>query len=218
MVCCFFFVTFACLAFVGNACLHICCNNIKTYYMTKKLIRSIAIMLFGLVLVFLSDGMVTVLIRLVGAAFFLPALVSIINLYVSRAESKIVSKVLISIIDVGSMAFGVWLMVSPSHFETVFVKLLAVMLLVFALYQIVVIVSAQRHTIIPVQMYIAPLLLVVAAIILFAVEFSSLSTISVIFGLSAFVAGLSDLILTIKLKDTDGKRLSSVKSGQIQKY
>ena len=186
--------------------------------MGKKLIRSISIMLFGLVLVILSDGAMTVLIRLVGAAFFLPALVSIINLYVSRAESKMISKVLISIIDVGSMAFGIWLMVSPGHFENVFVKLLAVMLLVFAVYQVVVIMSAQRHSIVPAQMYIAPLLLVIAGILLFAVDFSSLSTISIIFGLSAVVAGVSDMLLTMRLKDTKGKRISSSRGGEIQKY
>lgn len=186
--------------------------------MKKNLIRSISIMLFGLILVFLSDGAMTLLIRLVGAAFFLPALVSIINLYVSRAESKMISKVLISIIDVGSMAFGVWLMVAPGHFENVFVKLLAIMLLVFAVYQVVLMMSAQRTAIIPVQMYIAPLVLVVAAIMLFAVKFSSLSTISIIFGLSAVVAGVTDLLLSMKLKDSKGKKIGSSKGGELQKY
>ena len=50
--------------------------------MTNNVIRSVAIMLLGLVLIFMSDGAMALLIRLIGAAFFLPALVSIINLYV----------------------------------------------------------------------------------------------------------------------------------------
>jgi uncharacterized membrane protein HdeD (DUF308 family) len=98
------------------------------------------------------------------------------------------------------------------------VKLLAVMLLVFAVYQVVVIMSAQRHSIVPAQMYIAPLLLVIAGILLFAVDFSSLSTISIIFGLSAVVAGVSDMLLTMRLKDAKGKRISSSRGGEIQKY
>ncbi|MBQ5895764.1 MAG: DUF308 domain-containing protein [Bacteroidaceae bacterium] len=186
--------------------------------MTKKLIRSVSIMLFGLVLVFLTADAVGWFIRLVGAAFFLPALVSIINLYVSRAESKMISKVLISIINVGCMAFGIWLMADPDYFQVVFVKLLAVMLLAFAVYQVVVMMAAQRHTVIPVYLYIAPLLLVVSAVLLFAVEFSSLSTVAVIFGLSAVVAGISDLLITLTLKDADSKKLESSKGGAVQKY
>jgi uncharacterized membrane protein HdeD (DUF308 family) len=175
-------------------------------------------MLTGLLLIFCSDSVVGWLIRIVGVAFFLPALVSAINIYITRAQGEILPKVLISIIDVGSMAFGIWLMVSPGHFENVFVKLLAVMLLVFAVYQVVVIMSAQRHSIVPAQMYIAPLLLVIAGILLFAVDFSSLSTISIIFGLSAVVAGVSDMLLTMRLKDAKGKRISSSRGGEIQKY
>ena len=89
--------------------------------MLNNVIRSIAIMLIGLVLIFMSDSAMILLVRLTGAAFFLPALVSIINLYVSRSESGVIPKVLISVIDVGSMAFGVWLMMAPDLFQDVFV-------------------------------------------------------------------------------------------------
>lgn len=186
--------------------------------MTNNVIRSVAIMLIGLVLIFMSESAMAMLIRIVGAAFFLPALVSIINLYVSRSESGIIPKVLISVIDVGSMAFGVWLMVAPAHFENVFVKLLALILLVFAVYQVIMIISAQRYSMVPMQMYIAPLLLVVAAIVLFSVSISSSSTISIIFGVSAVVSGVSDLLICLKLREGNARRLSSGKSGAIRKY
>lgn len=180
-------------------------------------IRSMVVMLIGLLLLFLSDSAMPLLIRIVGAAFFLPALVSVIHVYVSRAESKIVSKLLITIIDVGSMAFGVWLMVAPANFENVFVKLLAVALLVFAVFQIVTIASAQRFMIISMLMYITPLLLVVAAIILFAVTIESLETVSMIFGTSAVISGLSDLFIYLKLKAAKHKGIST-KDNPVQKY
>lgn len=186
--------------------------------MTNNVIRSVAIMLIGLVLIFMSDSAMTMLIRIVGAAFFLPALVSIINLYVSRSESGIVPKVLISVIDVGSMAFGVWLMAAPSHFESVFVKLLALILLVFAVYQVIMIVSAQRYSLVPAAMYIAPLLLVVAAVVLLSVSIDSSSTISIIFGISALVSGISDLLICLKLREGNARRLSSGKGNAVQKY
>lgn len=186
--------------------------------MTNNVIRSVAIMLLGLVLIFMSEGAMALLIRLIGAAFFLPALVSIINLYVSRSESGIVPKVLISIIDVGSMAFGVWLMVAPAHFEAVFMKLLAIMLLVFAVYQVIMIVSAQRYSVIPMPMYIAPLVLIVLAVILFSVKISSVSTSSILFGLCAVISGVSDLLISLKLKSRSSRMIGSSGNGAIQKY
>ena len=92
--------------------------------MTNGLVRSIVVMLTGLLLIFCSDSVVGWLIRIVGVAFFLPALVSAINIYITRAQGEMFPKVLITIIDVGSMAFGLWLMVAPASFETLFVKIL----------------------------------------------------------------------------------------------
>ena len=187
--------------------------------MTKNVIRSIVVMLLGLVLIFMSEKAMSLLIRIVGVAFFLPALVSIVNLYVSRAESGIISKVLISIIDIGSMAFGVWLMVAPGHFEDVFMKLLAILLIIFAVYQLIMIVSAQRYSVVPFAMYIAPLVLIVFAVILFSVKMSSVSTTSILFGVCALIAGVSDLLILLKLKENTSKMIGSSRNvGAIQKY
>lgn len=184
--------------------------------MRNNVIRSIAIMLIGLLLIFMSDSGLELLIRVVGAAFFLPAMVSVINIYISRAQSGIVPKVVISVIDVGSMAFGVWLMAAPSHFQGVFVKLLAIVLLIFAIYQVVMIVSAQRYSMVPMQMYIAPLVLIVVAIIMLTVSFR-ISTMSIIFGACAFISGLSDMLIAFKFKATSPRGLMRAQRGDVQK-
>ena len=187
--------------------------------MAKSIIRSVSVMLLGLVMIFINESAIEMLVRVVGAAFFLPALVSIINLYVSRADSGIISKVLISVIDAGSMAFGVWLMVAPLHFQGMFLKLLAILLVAFAIYQLIVIVSAQRYSVVPLPMYIAPLVLIVFSVILFSIKISSVSTTSILFGVCALIAGISDLLILFKLKGgSNNKMIVSSKSGAIQKY
>lgn len=168
--------------------------------MTNGVIRSVVIMLIGLLLIFLNVDGTRLLIRVLGVAFFLPALVSMINLYISRAQGKMLSKVLISVINVGSMAFGLWLMVAPTAFEGMFVKLMAALLLLFAVYQVVVIAMEQRNQVVPIWMFIAPLLLVVAAILLLSLQFDSLKTLSIIFGVMALVSGISDLVILLRLK------------------
>ena len=185
--------------------------------MLNNVIRSIAIMLIGLVLIFMSDSAMILLVRLTGAAFFLPALVSIINLYVSRSESGAIPKVLISVIDVGSMAFGVWLMMAPGHFQDVFVKLLAIVLLVFAIYQVIMIVTAQKYSIVPALMFVAPLLIIVVSIVLLSVKFESASTTSVVFGICTAFSGLSDLLISLKLKNAPDKNPQIGNNGNLQK-
>ena len=108
--------------------------------MVNNVVRSIAVMLVGCLLVFMSESAISLLTRIVGAVFFLPALVSLVNLYVSRKDAALLPKVLISVIDIGSMAFGIWIMVVPATFQSVFVKLLAVILLIYAVYQVVMLV------------------------------------------------------------------------------
>lgn len=185
--------------------------------MVNNVIRSIAIMLIGLVLIFMSDSAMTLLVRLTGAAFFLPALVSIINLYVSRSENGLIPKVLISVIDVGSMAFGAWLMAAPDHFQAVFVKLLAVVLIVFAVYQVIMIISAQKYSVVPALMFVAPLLIIVVSIVMLSVSFESSSTTSIVFGICTAFSGLSDLLISLKLKNAPDKNPLIGENGELQK-
>ncbi len=180
----------------------------NTKSMANNVIRSLATMLIGLLMIFVSDSALPIIIRISGAAFFLPALVSIITVYVSRKESSVIPKVLITIIDVGSMAFGVWLIADPVNFVDLFTILLGVILILFALFQVVMIVTAQKHSIVPLSLLAIPLLLVVAGIIIMTDPFDASSTTSVVFGICAALAGLSDLLISLKI----GKGMKAVES------
>ncbi len=175
--------------------------SLNSKSMTNNVIRSIIIMLIGLLMIFVNDRALSLIIMIAGAGFFLPALVSLISVYVSKKEesSSVVPKVLITIIDVGSMAFGVWLMVDPMNFIDLFTVLLGIILLLFALLQLVMIVSARKNSVVTMPMFVVPLLLVVAAVIILSNPFEAESTISVVLGICAFVAGISDLLLSIKI-------------------
>lgn len=187
----------------------------NTTSMANNVIRSMATMLIGLLMIFVSESSMSIIIRISGAAFFLPALVSIITLYVSNKESSVIPKVLISVIDVGSMAFGVWLIADPMNFENLFTILLGVILILFALFQVVMIVSAQKYAVVSMYLLAVPLLLVVAGIIIMTNPFDVSSTTSIVFGISAFFAGVSDLFISLKV----GKvaKAVEVKGGDIVK-
>ncbi|MDO5461090.1 MAG: DUF308 domain-containing protein [Bacteroidales bacterium] len=165
--------------------------------MLNKVVRSMATMLVGFLLVFLPESAMGLIIRVVGAAFFLPALISAIRLYMSRNQVDTMRLIAIAVIDLGSMVFGVWLMVAPTTFAELFITLLGIALLVFAVFQVFVVYSAQKYRPMHWGFLITPFLLAVAAIIVLANPFGTLEAVSVMLGICAIVSGLSDLVISI---------------------
>lgn len=190
----------------------------KSNPVVNGIIRGLAIMLVGLLLMFMSDSAMPLLIRVTGAVFFLPALVSMVNLYITRGETAMLPKILISLINIGCMAFGLWLMILPETFMNLFTTLLAVLLFVFALYQVIVLVAAHRRMQVSWGMIVAPLLLIVASIIMFTVSFDDAATVSVVFGICAVVAGLSDIVISLSVrKKAVNELVGQQKGGELQK-
>ncbi len=168
--------------------------------MGNSVIRSVAIIVIGLLLIFWSESVAGLFIRVVGATFFLPALVSIVRVMKSAADEGTFSKTLVSIVDVGSMAFGLWLMIAPASFEILFVKLIAALMLLFALYQAFMILFALKAASLSAWLLVMPLALVVAAVLLFTLNVRPLEILSVVFGAVAIVSGIMDLVLTFRLR------------------
>ena len=190
----------------------------KSNPVVNGIIRGLAIMLVGLLLMFMSDSAMPLLIRVTGAVFFLPALVSMVNLYITRGETAMLPKILISLINIGCMAFGLWLMILPETIMNLFTTLLAVLLFVFALYQVIVLVAAHRRMQVSWGMIVAPLLLIVASVIMFTVSFDDAATVSIVFGICAVVAGLSDIVISLSVRKKAVNELAGQqKGGELQK-
>lgn len=163
--------------------------------MIINITRSLFAVLVGVLLIILKDSAMPFLVRLLGLAFLFPALVSVINLFMTRKGAALFPLVMISIIDVGSIAFGVWLLVSPMTFLGLLAVILAVVLLGFSLFQIYSVVSVRRSLRSAWGLLVTPLLLAVASIVVLANPFGTIATVSVILGACAVVAGLSDIVI-----------------------
>ena len=165
--------------------------------MLNSVIRSVAMVLVGLLLLLMDNGAVILLVRLLGVAFFLPALVSVVNVWLSRAEGGLSSKMIVALVGVGSMAFGVVLIARPVLFEEIFVKLLALLLLLVAVYQMMVLLQVRRKMSVGKVLFVVPLLLVVVAIVLLAVEFGNFSVTPMTYGVCALVAAFWDIVVSL---------------------
>ena len=171
--------------------------------MSTGVVRSIVVMLVGIMFMFWSESVANMFIRALGVAFFLPAFVSIVRLYVSNVQQGTLSKLLVSTVDVGSMAFGLWLIISPAGFETMVVKLLAVIAVVFAVFQIVMVFAARRSFALSAWTLLVPVLLLVGGVLLFTSSFRPLRALSVMFGIVTVLSGIFDLVMSLKLGRAD---------------
>jgi uncharacterized membrane protein HdeD (DUF308 family) len=169
------------------------------FIMSTGVVRSIVVMLVGIMFMFWSESVANMFIRALGVAFFLPAFVSIVRLYVSNVQQGTLSKLLVSTVDVGSMAFGLWLIILPAGFETMVVKLLAVIALIFALFQIFMVFAARRSFALSAWTLLVPALLLVGGVLLFTSSFRPLKALSVMFGIVAVLSGIFDLVISLKL-------------------
>ena len=153
--------------------------------MKNSLLRSFAMVLVGVLLVFMNSDAVLFLVRIIGVACLVPALVSGIDIFVNRRTCMASRDVAIAVLDVACMAFGLWLI------------LLAVALLLFALTQLYRLFVVNK--IVPVHWgyVIVPFILVVVAITALAIPGRTASFITVMIGMGAVASGVSEIVISL---------------------
>ena len=166
--------------------------------MSTGVVRSVVVMLVGVMFIFWSESVANLFIRFLGFAFFLPAFVSMVRVLLAGAQVGTLAKTLVSVVDVGSMAFGLWLIVAPAGFETMVVKFLAVVALLFAVFQVYMVFVSHRKFALSWWTLLLPLLMVVGSVLLLNSPLRPLRVLSVLFGVVVFLSGLFDLVLSLK--------------------
>ena len=165
--------------------------------MINDLLRGVLVTLVGVLLISLSESAMPFLVRLLGVVFFLPASFSLLNLYMARKKYAAFPKYVMSVINIGSVVFGVLLMLFPVSFLEFFVILLALALLGFSLFQLFVVLSLFWSQKTGLGLLVVPLLLTVVSIIVLLNPFDVISTASVIIGVCLVVSGVSDIVISI---------------------
>lgn len=168
--------------------------------MNGNVIRGLLVTLVGVLLISLSESAMPFLVRLLGLAFFLPALVSLVNLYAKRKGVALIPMFAMSVINIGSALLGIWLFMFPRTFLEFFVIMLALILLCMSLLQMYMVVSSSLPGRKKWGLLVTPLFLSVMSIVLLFKPFAAVSTVSIIIGICLAVSGLSDVIIMLLAK------------------
>lgn len=161
--------------------------------MNYSLIRILFALVIGLVLVLWPNTAASYIVITIGVAFLIPGVISLFSFF-GRKRSEHEPAPRFPIEGIGSLLFGLWLIVMPEFFADVLMFLLGFILIMGGVQQIASLSMARRWTPVPGIFYLVPSLILIAGVIALFNPTGVRSTAFIIIGISSLVYSLSELI------------------------
>lgn len=162
-----------------------------------SLIRILFALIIGLVLVIWPDAAVNYILITIGVAFFVPGIISLWSYFASKTKNN-ERPLRFPIEGVGSVLFGLWLIIMPEFFADVLMFLLGFIIVMGGVQQIASLLLARRWVIVPNAFYIVPSLILIAGIIALFNPTGVRNTAFMIIGITGLIYSISELINWIK--------------------
>lgn len=175
---------------------------------------SLCALVIGILLVIWPGVAINYLVVTVGVLFFLPGLIGIFSYIVMAGRHKEAGVgVLFPVVTAGSTLLGVWLIVMPGFFVTILMYVLGVLLLLGGLSQFSGLAASRHYMHVPAVMYVFPVLVIVAGIVVLFNPFEAAMVPFVVLGCSFIVYSLSDIFRLIRYRrkdKSDGKDIQDI--------
>ena len=109
------------------------------------------------------------------------------------------------IVSVGSLLFGLWLMISPAFFVGILMYVLGAVLGFAGISQVLQLVSARGWTQVSFGYYVMPVLILIAGLVVLLNPFAAATVPFIILGVSSIVYGITDIIIGIRFRRKEDK-------------
>ena len=169
--------------------------------MNYAVLSSICALIIGVLLVVWPDVAINYLVITIGVLFLLPGLFGLVS-YLSYARKQEQSGIHVGfpVIALGSTLFGFWLMISPAFFVNILMYVLGVLLVFGGLSQIMNFVSLRAYAQVPLGVFVIPVLILSAGILVLFNPFEAATVPFMILGISGIVYGTTDLIRILEYR------------------
>ena len=179
--------------------------------MNYAALSSICALIIGVLLVVWPDVAINYLVITIGVLFLLPGLVGLFSyMSVSRKQAESGIRMGFPVIALGSALFGFWLMITPSFFVNILMYVLGVLLVLGGLSQIMNFMTLRNYAHIPLGVFIIPVLILSAGIVVLFNPFEVATIPFIILGVSSIVYGATDLIRLLEYRKRVRKQERSV--------
>lgn len=163
--------------------------------MNYALLRTIFALILGLVLVLFPEQAGDYLVITVGVIFLIPSLISLVGYGVSKAEER----PRFPLEGVGSLLFGLWLLIMPGFFANLLTFVLGFVLVMGGVQQLAAVSAARRWMPVHYGYYIVPTLILIAGVVAIVNPIEARSTVFMMIGATALVYAISELVNWLKL-------------------
>ena len=167
-----------------------------------SVVRGICAVLMGVLLVTWPEAAIVYLVIAIGAMFFVPSLFSLVGYFTKGRQEG----AMFPIVSIGSLLFGLWLMISPAFFVGILMYVLGAVLVFAGISQILQLFNARGWTQVAVGYYIMPVLILLAGLVVLLNPFAAAAIPFIILGVSSIVYGITDIINLIRFRKKDEKK------------
>ncbi len=167
-----------------------------TDMLTRAILRALFALLIGFLLVNNPTDMTVLLVQIIGGLFALSGLVAFIGYFTAKARATGFRPVF-PIVGVGSLAFGVVLLLMPTMFVNILMYVLGILLCLIGLGQIVNLIS-YRFAPIMWSLYLIPLLTIAAGVFVIAYPMATASLPFMILGIAYIFYGVCEFFMGIR--------------------
>lgn len=185
---------------------------------SNSFLRTICALIIGLVLVMFPNEAGDYFVITIGVVFLIPALLSIIGYFAMSAEERR----RLPIEGIGSLLFGLWLIIMPGFFADLLTFVLGFILVLGGVQQIASLSAARRWMPVRVGFYIIPVLILIAGLVALFNPTGVRSTAFIIIGISSLVYAASELLNWFKFTrrrpktpDASVKAVDDIEDAQI---
>lgn len=153
-------------------------------------LRAVCALVMGLLLVMFPEQAGNYLVITIGVVFMVPSLIGLIANFTQDAAVRR----RFPVEGVGSLLFGLWLVIMPGFFANLLTFVLGFILLMGGIQQIASLMAARRWTVVPWGFYLLPVLILVAGLVALFNPMGVQRTTFLILGISSLLYALIELL------------------------
>ncbi len=157
----------------------------------SPIIRSACALVVGVLLVVWPEAAMLYLVITIGVLFLIPGVFSLVSYFIHQKDEAAPS---FPVAAVGSMLFGMWLMIIPAFFVSILMYVLGALLVLAGIQLLVTLIGTRQLMPVAFGFYVIPVLILLAGLLVLVNPFATASIPFIILGASCICYALSDLL------------------------
>lgn len=170
--------------------------------MNIQIVRSISVLLIGVLFLVLGDSALSLLVIIVGVLLMIPGVWALVS-YVRHIEQR----PMFPLAALGSFILGLWLAVSPDFFVSFFMYILGGILIALGMYQLAALSVSSRILPVAWPLYVLPVLVLLLGLFVVFNPFEAAALPFILIGVGCVISAVNDLVAAIRAsKQRKGER------------